>query len=131
MERLAAGFRKLAERVAPLPDEAVVVRGGQMASETLRINAEAHRAEFPGEWAISVSSADVLNEREIAEASPWILNGSVRVSSVGAIRALGHDVVPSGQFPHADLILDSAPSEILWEDLRGVFDDPIPNPRLH
>jgi hypothetical protein len=114
----------------PLSDVAIVVRGGLMASETLQVNAEAHTLEHPGEWAISVASAEGLDVAELVHRSPWIRNNTIRVASVGAVRALGHDVVPSGEFPHADLILGSEPSEAIWEELRQAFDDPIRKPGI-
>jgi hypothetical protein len=101
-----------------------------MASGNLQTNAEAHNDEFPDEWAISVASAPELDAVALALASPWIRNGKVRVSTVGAVRAVGHDVVPSGEFPHADLKLREEPSEALWEELRSVFPQILPNPRL-
>jgi len=113
-----------------LPDDAIVVRGGQMASGSLQDNAEVHNDEFPDEWAISVSCAPDLDGPAIALASPWIRNTKVRLSTVGALRALGHEVLPSGKFPHADLKLREEPSETLWEELRGAFPTMIDNPQL-
>lgn len=96
-----------------------------MASETLWTNAADHFRETTGqEWALSVASADGYQADELIEGSPWILNSKVRLSTVGEIRALGHDLVPSPPPLHADLILRERPSEALWEELRGVFSQP-------
>jgi hypothetical protein len=101
-----------------------------MASRVLQDNAEDHHEEHPDEWAIPVASATGHDADELAIMSPWIRNGKVRLSTVGRVRAIGHDVVPSGEFPHADLKLREEPSEPLWEELRDAFPATVPNPRL-
>jgi len=113
--------------VEALPDDALVVRGGTMQSRDLDHNACDHRDEFPGEWAISVWSAPDLDVDALTKASP-IRNRQICVTTVGALREIGHDVVPSNEFPHADLKLDADPSEALWEQLRQVFGTPTDNP---
>lgn len=111
-----------------LPDEAYVVRGGRMESSTMWTNARDHNAEFPGSWAISVASVADWAPEKIARAAPF-RNRDMRVSTVGAVRSLGHDVVVSGERPHADLMLACEPTEKSWDALRSVFDSPVPNPR--
>ena len=98
-----------------------------MQSRDLDHNACDHRDEFPGEWAISVWSAPDLDVDALTKASP-IRNRQICVTTVGALREIGHDVVPSNEFPHADLKLDADPSEALWEQLRQVFGTPTDNP---
>lgn len=91
-------------------------------------NAIDHNLEHPGEWAISVASLPGATADDIAGQSPYP-GRWMRVSTVGEVRALGHDVVRSGKPPHADLILASEPTEEVWEDLRGVFEEPEVTPR--
>jgi hypothetical protein len=113
-----------------LPDETWVVRGGVMESQTMMTNAQVHNAECPGEWALSVAAVNGWTVEALAMAAPFP-NRQMRVSTVGAIRALGHDVRPTiDDPPHADLVLSREPDEELWEELRGAFDPPIPNPRF-
>ncbi len=105
-----------------------------MGSQSLKTNAEDHRLEMleqgrDNEWAISVFSAPGMTADQIAIASP-IRHPQIRVSTVVAIRALGHDVTSSGYGFHADLKLVDKPNESTWEALSGVFDEPRRNPRL-
>jgi len=99
-----------------------------MESRPLFVNAHDHNTEFPGEWAISVSSAAGWSAEQIAQEAPF-RNRDMRVSTVGAVRSLGHDVVVSDEPPHADLRLACAPTEEVWEALRGVFGAAQANPR--
>jgi hypothetical protein len=99
-----------------------------MESTTMFTNAVDHSFEHPGEWAISVASAAGWTAHDLACAAPF-RNRQMRVSTVAAVRSLGHDVIPSGKAPHATLRLVEEPSEELWEALRGVFGPPEKNPR--
>jgi hypothetical protein len=99
-----------------------------MESRTLWVNARDHNYEFPGQWAISVASAPGWSAEEIALAAPF-RNRDMRVSTVGEVRLLGHDVVVSDEPPHADLVLACEPTEETWEALREVFELPVANPR--
>jgi hypothetical protein len=81
-----------------LSDDALVVRGGVMASEQLRLNAEDHNIEnledgIADQWAISVFAAGGLSAGEICRAAA-IPHPKVRVSTVGLVRSLGYDVIP-------------------------------------
>jgi hypothetical protein len=118
-----------AARVADerLPDEAYVVRGGLMESSTMLTNAEVHNLEHPGEWAISVACLLDTPPGTIGERSPYP-GRWMRVSTVGAIRSIGHDVVRAGREPHANLVLGCEPSEEVWDQLRSVFDAPAEKP---
>jgi hypothetical protein len=102
-----------------LPDEAFVVRGGLMDSRGMRTNAEDHHLEKAQEgleeWAISVWSAPALEPDAIVLRCP-IPHGTIQVSTVGAIRVLGCDVVRSEPPPlHADLMFPSEPTEGAFE----------------
>lgn len=91
-------------------------------------NARDHNYEHPGEWAISVASVAGWSADDIARTAPF-RNRDMRVSTVGDVRLLGHDVVVSDEPPHADLVLACEPTEQIWEALRETFDPPVPNPR--
>lgn len=99
-----------------------------MESTTMATNARDYNVEHPGEWAISVASMAGWFQDGLAMEAPF-RNRQMRVSTVGAIRALGHDVVRSGKAPHATLRLAQEPSEEVWEGLRGVFGPTVSNPR--
>lgn len=49
--------------------------------------------------------------------------------TVGAVRNLGYDVVPTDAV-HADLKLPDQPDENTWDALRSVFGEPERNPML-
>lgn len=108
-----------------LPDDAILIRGGLMESDVLDANARDHQVEHPGEWAISCAAGPVEDLAEILEGVSWMRNRQVRLTTVGKVRALGHEVVPSPPSFHVDVILSDQPSEGLWEDLRGVFGPPM------
>jgi hypothetical protein len=104
-----------------------------MQSEGLWVNAQDHYEEklddgLEGEWAISVFSADGLSAAEICVCAE-IPHPKVRLSSVGALRQLGFDVVPTDDL-HADLKLPRDPDEEMWNALRSAFSEPERNPRL-
>ena len=77
-----------------------------------------------------VACAPGLTAGAMVRQSGWIRNNAVRLSTVGQVRAIGHDVIPSGKFPHADLKLCEEPSDALWEELRSVFSAPIKKSEL-
>jgi hypothetical protein len=81
-----------------------------------------------GQWAISVFSASEQTKAEICRAAE-IPHPKIRVSTVGEVRRLGYDVVPTDAF-HADLRLDRQPDEETWERLRSAFGAPERNPGL-
>jgi len=85
-----------------LPDDALVVRGGQNLPENFLKGAE--RIDESGRlYGVSVHSAPGKTAAELSQGIP---NGQVGVSTVGQIRAVGGDVVPTPRFPgcvHCDL----------------------------
>jgi hypothetical protein len=120
-----------------LPDEAIVVRGGIMAHDTLNENAWDHcrdvLAERGWQWGLSVfshPSADVATICRIAW--PILRHGQVRLSTVGALRASGYDVVPDGEKGHCLIPLGPPPWDDDWHALadskEGVFGPPEKNP---
>ena len=111
----------------PLPDEALVVRGGVMELAVLETNAQTHYDEF-GEYALSVYSLPDRSADEIALLAS-LPHAKIRVSTVGRLREAGYPVVPSPGPPgHADLELPHPPTEGDWRVLDALFDPPRPNP---
>src|ERR1700693_3670434 len=82
--RIRVGSRAVAERI---PDEALVVRGGRNQPEDLRRGTRTHPSGVTG---ASVECAEGLSVEELTTAIP---HGHVGVTTVGAIRAAGGDVV--------------------------------------
>lgn len=102
----------------PLPDEALVLRGGMMLARDLALAAERCEAQlgFPG---ISVFAATDTG----SGSSCWPL----RRSTAGAVRSLGCELVPTGIAPHVTLHLPGTDFATLAR-LRDLFGPPIPNP---
>jgi hypothetical protein len=93
----------LAERI---PDEALVVRGGRNQPEDLRRGKRTHPGGVTG---ASVECGGGLSPEELAEAIP---HAQVGVTTVGAIRAAGGDVVrASGRSPHHATVVGLSPEE--------------------
>ena len=111
----------------PLPDDAIVIRGGVMTPRTMEVNAYTEYDET-GVYALSVSSLPDADFDTIAAAAR-LPHGQVCVSTVGRIRAAGYEVRQSEPPPaHADLLLPNPPADEDWEALLVVFDAPIANP---
>lgn len=93
----------MAERI---PDEALVVRGGRNQPEDLRRGLGTHPSGVTG---VSVESADGQSVEQLAGAIP---HGQVGVTTVGAARAAGGDVVrTSGRSPHHATLTGLTPEE--------------------
>jgi hypothetical protein len=113
-----------------LPGEALVVRGGEMASKYLFIAAKKHQRLHPGVWAISVASVPGLSAEEIAKRSPFIKAKQMRTTTADALRKEGYEVEPDGS-PHALIHLPRAPQgedDPMWDHLRSILSDIRPNP---
>lgn len=105
----------MAERI---PDEALVVRGGRNQPEDLRRGTRTHPSGVTG---VSVESAEGVSVEELAAAIP---HGQVGVTTVGAIRAVGGDVVrTTGRSPHHATVVGLTP-----EEARRLLTPTIPNP---
>lgn len=117
--------------IGPLPDDAVVVRGGVMNPPDLYVNAVTH-FQNRGEYCLSVFSIPEMSADEIAHVMvntcDVLRNNKIRESTVGALRAAGYDVVPSDYYGHADLRLFSEPSDEHWDRLVTLFAPPRRNP---
>jgi hypothetical protein len=119
-----------------LPDEAVVVKGGEVRSRS-QIDKDAERLfaflESRGEdgaYGTSVCSLPDLTARQIAEAVTTTLlpHPRMRVSGVAVLRGYGFEVVPSGRPGHATLIFAEAPTDEDWNHLQEAFSEPEENP---
>jgi hypothetical protein len=114
----------------PLPDDALVVRGGQNLPENFA-NGSGVTASAGGTLqGVSVNAAPGLSVQELTAANPQtgypgILNSQVGVTTVGAIRAKGGDVIPSPARTnknHATL------SGLTPERASELFRPTVPNP---
>jgi hypothetical protein len=78
-----------------IPDEALVVRSGRNLPEDLRRGTQTHPSGVTG---ASVECTEGLSVKDLAVAIP---HNQVGVTTVGAVRAVGGDVVrTSGHSPH-------------------------------
>jgi RHS repeat-associated protein len=106
------------ERANKLPDEAIVVRGGVAKPEQIEKGIGPHR-DVPGLTGFSAQSREGASVADLAAAGgvgggPFP-HGQVSVTTVGNLRAIGCDVVPSpgGGANHVTVIPGSAtPSQI-------------------
>ena len=91
---------------ARIPDEALVVRGGRNQPADLRRGTQTHPSGVIG---ASVECADGMSVEELAV---FIPHGQIGVTRVGAIRAVGGDVVrTSGRCPHHATLVGLSPEE--------------------
>lgn len=89
-----------------IPDDALVVRGGRNRPEDLERGTGTHPSGVTG---VSVASAAGLSVQELATGIP---HRQVGVTSVGAVRAAGGDVVrTSGRSPHHATLTGLSPEE--------------------
>lgn len=95
---------------------------------TLRQSPETCRARM-GFYGLSFWGENGMTVKEIC-LQARMRNLRIRVSSVGRLRALGHEPYRSGSAPHLTVRFRVAPSDQdLWR-LARAFDPDIPNPRL-
>jgi hypothetical protein len=89
-----------------IPDDALVVRGGRNQPADLRRGIRTHPSGVTG---ASVERAEGVSLEDLAAAIP---HGQVGVTTVGAIRAAGGDVVrTSGRSPHHATLIGLSPDE--------------------
>jgi hypothetical protein len=101
-----------------IPDEAVVVRGGRNLPADLRRGTNTHPCGVTG---ASVECTEGMSVEELAAAIP---HGQIGVTTVGAIRAAGGDVVrTSGRGPHHATLIGLSP-----EEASRLLTPAIPNP---
>lgn len=118
--------------VEPLPDEAVVIRGGVMNLADLRLTAEAHHEAMKqhgvDEWALSINSIPGLTASQIARRAR-LFYGMICISTVGRIRGTGCDVHSDGrQDGHGNIVFAAQPGDTDLVRVRAVFDEPVRNP---
>jgi hypothetical protein len=117
-----------------LPDGALVVRGGVMGSGSMLRNAETSFADPGcGLWSLSVWSYPDMTADEIVREAKQVMpetlpQGKIRVSTVGKLRSAGFELVAMPERGHYSLVVPPEPGEPIWDHLRELFDEPIPNP---
>ena len=90
----------------PIPDEALVVRGGQNNPNDISRATGTHPNGVTG---ISVECAVGLTLEELAKLIP---HGQVGVTTVGAVRNVGGDVIrTSGRSPHHGTLTGVSPEQ--------------------
>jgi hypothetical protein len=105
----------MAERI---PDEAIVVRGGRNLPADLLRGTGTHPSGVTG---VSVECAADLSAAELAATLP---HGQVGVTTVGAIRAAGGDVIrTAGRSPHHATLTSLTPDE-----MSRLLTPTVPNP---
>lgn len=109
------GRMAVAERI---PDEALVVRGGRNQPDDLRRGMRTHPSGVTG---ASVECAEGMPVEELAVNIP---HNQVGVTTVGAIRAAGGDVVrTSGRSPNHATLVGLSP-----EEASHLLTPTVPNP---
>jgi hypothetical protein len=103
-----------------IPDEALVVRGGKNRPEDIVRGTATHPSGVVG---VSVESAAGLSAAELARSIP---HGQVGVTTVGAVRAAGGDVVrTTGRTPNHATLTGLKP-----EEASKLLTPTIPNPSM-
>ena len=101
-----------------IPNEALVVRGGRNQPADLRRGTGIHPS---GITRVSVEWAEGMSAEDLAAALP---HGQIGVTTVGAIRAAGGDVVRTvGRSPHHATLVGLSP-----EEASRLLTPAIPNP---
>ena len=102
----------------PIPDEAVVVRGGRNLPADIVRGTGTHPSGVTG---VSVECAVGLSVAELAATIP---HGHIGVTTVGAVRQRGGDVVRSmGRSPYHAIVTGLTP-----EQISELLTSTIPNP---
>src|SRR4051812_13416864 len=102
----------------PIPDDALVVRGGRNTAEHIHNGVATHPSGVTG---VSVHSAGGVDLTDLAVGIP---HSHVGVATVGEIRAAGGDVVrTSGRSPHHATLTGLTP-----EQMSSLLTPTVPNP---
>ena len=102
----------------PLPDDALVVRGGRNRPEDIEQKTGTHPSGITG---VSVECAPGATVEQLAGAIP---HGQVGVTTVGQVRAAGGHVIPtSGRSPNHATLTGLTP-----EQASRLLTPTIPNP---
>ena len=111
----------------PPGDTIVVIRGGEMASDSIRHTIRNSYRE-DRVFAVSVFLALDLPAEELCSTEPFIVRyAKVRFSTVQRIRGAGFALLPTLERPHYDVLLPDDSDETLAR-LEAAFDPPVPNP---
>ena len=93
-------------------DESVVVRGGELDREILRTDALRNHAIY-GSYGISVFAVRDLTLDELAQQRPLVRFERLTIMTVGALRAAGLRLEPTGRNPrHFDVSFDDLDSGV-------------------
>lgn len=113
-----------------LPDSAIVIKGGVLPSLRLFRESAQDCFEAFGVYGVSVCCLPGMTADEIARAVPEgkLPHSYFRQTTVGALRSLGFDVVPSLWEGHATLTFPGLPSDQDWARLQAVFEPRQCNP---
>jgi hypothetical protein len=114
---------------AILDDDTVVVRYGEMKDYDLTKSVFAeHDDPNSQKWGVSVLCLPNRTALQLVDMRR-LKHPSFRVSTVGAIRALGLDVwLDDGDPPHALILYGQQPTGEDWATLRSVFGENQSNP---
>lgn len=108
----------MAVNIERIPDEALVVRGGRNRPVDILRGTGTHPSGVTG---ISVESAEGVAVAELAAAIP---HGQVGVTTVGAVRKAGGNVIrTAGRSPYHATLTGLTPKQA-----SGLLTPPIPNP---
>jgi hypothetical protein len=112
-------------------DEAVVMRGGLSAPDTLAKTALAHFDTY-GEFAISCRSKMGMSADELAAVDPPLVQYPwIRETTAGELRSAGYDVVPDEPPPaHALIMLPRIPTDDDYVRIEATLSEQRPNPLL-
>jgi hypothetical protein len=117
----------------PLPDDAIVVRGGEGKAKTIAVNAQT-TFDTDHFWGVSSFSAAGLTAAQIAQIAydaERLPHPQIRTSTAGRIRSAGFEIDETpDDYPHADILVPPEPSDEVCAQLADLFDQPIPNPSL-
>jgi hypothetical protein len=121
------------ERAAQwLPDDAVVVRSGEMKLRDY-INAVLNHYRKYQEYALTVWCLPGLDAHEVAHelGTDYLPHGKFMETTVGRVRAAGFELMLSPKeqgYPEGHCDLFCEPSEEDWQRLRPLFGEPMTNP---
>jgi hypothetical protein len=103
----------------PIPDDAIVVRGGLNQPADLKRGTGTHPSGVTG---VSVECNVGLPVEELAKAIP---HGQIGVTTVGTVRAAGGDVIRTpGRTPHHATLTGLSP-----EQASRLLTPTVPNPK--
>ncbi len=118
----------------PPDDAVVVVRGGPVAPEKVVEHAQRQAREYTYRdvpmYSVSVSLTVSGWDLSALLAGPLASRSTFVVSTAGAVRAAGFELLATYEVPHYDLLLATGEYREA-EALLGLFGSPAPNPYKH